>query len=221
MSAVDEGTPGRDKRDDAPGGRRAALHARTRDEILDAAAALVTEGGVDALNLGELATRAGFGNAASLYRYFAGKQEIVSALAARDLARLGEYLRRVPEDLPLEEQIIEICLAYLDYARQHPGARALLLTTASSIAPDFRAAALPAEVVGRMFRLGEAARVAGAINVRDEDDIFAVLHAGWALAHGMAEYDKMYEDPERQVLRSRHRAVFRAYVAGFRSDWTT
>jgi hypothetical protein len=36
----------------------------------------------------------------------------------------------------------------------------------------------------------------------------------------MAEYDTLYEDPEREVLRSRHRAVFRAYVAGFRSDWT-
>ena len=70
-----------------------------------------------------------------------------------------------------------------------------------------------------MFRLGEAARQSGALNVRDEDDIFAVLHAGWALAHGMAEYDKMYEDPERELLRSRHRAIFRAYVNGFKSDW--
>ncbi len=201
------------------GGRRAAQHARTRDEILDAATELVTEHGVEGLNLHELAARAGFGNAASLYRYFAGKREIVSALAARDLERLGDYLRRVPEDLPLEEQIVEICLTYLDYAREHPGTRALLLTTASSIAPDFRAAALPSEIVGRMFRLGEAARASGALDVRDEDDIFAVLHAGWALAHGMAEYDKMYEDPERAILRSRHRAIFRAYVAGFKSDW--
>lgn len=218
MSEVGRGSAG-GAREEAPGGRRAALHARTRDEILDAAAALVTEGGVEALNLNELATRAGFGNAASLYRYFAGKREILSALAERDLERLGEYLRRVPEDLPLDEQIVEICLAYLDYAREHPGSRALLLTTASSIAPDFRAAALPSELVGRMFRLGAAARDAGALNLRDEDDIFAVLHAGWALAHGMAEYDKMYEDPERELLRSRHRDIFRAYVAGFQSDW--
>ncbi|NLE22579.1 MAG: TetR/AcrR family transcriptional regulator [Actinobacteria bacterium] len=204
---------------EAGGGRLAARHARTRDEILDAATELVTDRGVEGFSLHELAARAGFGNAASLYRYFAGKREIVSALAARYLERLGDYLRRVPEDLPVEEQIVEICMAYLDYAREHPGTRALLLTTASSIAPDFRAAALPSELVVRMFRLGEAARASGALDLRDEDDIFAVLHAGWALAHGMAEYDKMYEDPERSVLRSRHRAIFRAYVAGFRSDW--
>jgi len=207
-------------REDVPGGRRAALHARTRDEILDAAAELVTERGVDALNLNDLATRAGFGNAASLYRYFGGKQEILSALAARGLERLGEVLGRVPEDLPIEEPIVEICLAYLDFARDYPGERGLLLVAASSIAPDFRAATLPAEVVGRMFRLGEEAMETGALRLRDRGDIFAVLHAGWALAHGMAEYDKMYGDPEREVLRSRHRGIFCAYVAGFRSDWT-
>jgi AcrR family transcriptional regulator len=206
-------------RDDAPGGRRAALHARTRDEILDAAAELVTERDVDGLNLGELAARAGFGNAASLYRYFSSKQEIVGALAARGLERLGEHLSRVPGDLPVEEQVVEMCLAYLDFAREYPGERGLLLVSASVIAPDFRAATLPAEVVGRMFRLGETARQTGALNVQDEDDIFAVLHAGWALAHGMAEYDKMYGDPERELLRSRHRAIFRAYVNGFKSDW--
>ena len=71
-----------------------------------------------------------------------------------------------------------------------------------------------------MFRLGETAMETGALHLRDRDDIFAVLHAGWALAHGMAEYDRHSRDPEREVLRSRHRGIFRAYVAGFRSDWT-
>ena len=213
------GPPAGTAHEETPGGRRAAVHARTRDEILDAASALVNEHGVDALNLNELATRAGFGNAASLYRYFAGKQEIVGALATRGLERLGDYMRRVPADLPPEEQIVAICLAYLEYAREHPGERRVLLTAAGSMAPDFRAAALPDEFVRRMFRLGETARESGALNVRDEGDIFAVLHACWALAHGMAEYDALYEGPERELLRSRHRGVFRACVAGFRGDW--
>ena len=205
--------------EDAPGGRRAVLHARTRDEILDAAAALVNEHGVDALNLNELAARAGFGNAASLYRYFAGKQDIVGALAARGLERLGDYMRRVPEDLPPEDQIVEICLTYLDYAREHPGERRVLLTAAGAEEPDFRATALPDEFVRRMFRLGETARESGALRIKDEGDVFVILHALWALAHGMAEYDALYEDAERELLRSRHRDVFRACVAGFRGDW--
>jgi AcrR family transcriptional regulator len=204
---------------DAAGGRRAVQHARTRDEILDAASDLVDARGVDALNLQELATRAGFGNAASLYRYFESKQDIVGALASRGLERLGDYMRRVPEDLPPEEQIIAICMTYLEYARENPGERRLLLAAAGSKAPEFRAAALPDEFVRRMFRLGETARQSGALDIRDEGDIFVILHALWALAHGMAEYDALYEDPEREVLRGRHRDVFRACVAGFRGDW--
>ena len=200
-------------------GRRAALRARTQDEILDAAAELVTERGIDELNLTDLAERAGFGNAASLYRYFSNKQEILSALAARGLERLGEYMRDVPEDLPPDEQLVEICMAYLEYTRLHPGERRLLLMTAASIASDFRAARLPADFVRRIFALAEAAGRSGVFNVRDRGDLFAILHAFWALAHGMAEYDGVYDPAERELLRSRHRAVFRACVAGFGGDW--
>ena len=64
----------------------------------------------------------------------------------------------------------------------------MLLTAAGSKAPDFRADALPDEFVRRMFRLGETARRSGALDVEDEGDIFVILHALWALAHGMAEY---------------------------------
>ena len=60
MSGNRECSSGGSRGADAPGGRRAALRARTRDEILDAAAELVTERGVDELNLNELAVRAGF-----------------------------------------------------------------------------------------------------------------------------------------------------------------
>ncbi len=204
----------------ADGNRRAVRHAQTCDEILDAAAELVTENGVDGLNLNELASRAGFGSAPSLYRYFAGKEAIVAALAQRGLTRLGAHMSRVPGDLPPDEQLIELCLAYLDYARANPGERRLLLTTAAAIAPTDRAAILPDQFVKRMFGLVQDAVKEGTLVARDEDDIFAILHAGWALAQGWAEYDSLYEDPEREVLKTRQRAVFRAYVEGFRRDWT-
>ena len=207
-------------RPDAPAGRRAVRHARTRDEILDAAAELVDERGVDALNLQELATRAGFGNAASLYRYFESKQDIVGALASRGLERLGDYMRRVPEDLPPEEQIVAICMTYLEYARENPAERRAAAARRRA-ARRRTSARRPCRTssCGRMFRLGETARESGALDIRDEGDIFVILHALWALAHGMAEYDALYEEPERELLRARHRDVFRACVAGFRGDW--
>jgi AcrR family transcriptional regulator len=207
-------------------------HTQTRNEILDAAAELVTEQGAEALNLSALATRAGFSNAASLYRYFSSKKELMGALMRRGLERLEEHLRDVPADLPPEEQVVEFCLAYVDYARTHPGERALLLTTTAVIAPEDRAASLPEAFVRRVFGLiagvmasGEdaAGQVAGmealsagigdlrrtlqeagrpgagsqAGGAPDVGDVFAMLHAVWALAQGMAEYDRLYTGPER------------------------
>ncbi len=241
----------------APGNRRrAARHTQTRNEILDAAAELVTEQGAEALNLSELATRAGFSNAASLYRYFSSKKELMAALMRRGLELLEEHLQDVPADLPPEEQLVEFCLAYVEYARTHPGERALLLTTTAVVAPEDRAASLPQAFVERVFGLiaavmtgGEAAggagdgqapaagypgtsvgdldrqlqeagrRDAGHAGRPDVGDVFAMLHAVWALAQGMAEYDRLYTGPEREVLRSRHREVFAAYVEGSKLAW--
>jgi AcrR family transcriptional regulator len=237
-SVMDGGTP----ETGAPAaGRRAVRHSRTRSEILDAAAELITEQGAEALNLSALATRAGFSNAASLYRYFSSKKELMGALMRRGLERLEEHLQGVPADLAPEEQVVELCLAYVDYARSHPGERALLLTTTAVIAPEDRAASLPEEFVNRVFGLIAAVMESGGEGTRegtrdwaalsaavgegdsgapDAGDIFAMLHAVWALAQGMAEYDRLYTGPEREVLRSRHRVVFQAYVEGSKRAWS-
>ena len=230
--------------------RRAVRHTQTRNEILDAAAELVTEQGAEALNLSELATRAGFSNAASLYRYFSSKKELMAALMRRGLERLEEHLQDVPAGLPPEEQLVEFCLAYVDYARTHPGERALLLTTTAVVAPEDRAASLPQAFVERVFGLiaavmageepdGQAPatrldtsiggldrqlqeagrRDAGQAGRPDVGDVFAMLHAVWALAQDMAEYDRLYTGPEREVLRSRHREVVRSYVEGSKLVW--
>ena len=200
-------------------GRRALRHAQTRDEILAAAAELVTEHGVDALNLSDVAARAGFGNAASLYRYFPSKDALVEALAALHLERLGEHLRRVPDELPAERQLTELCLAYLDFAIAHPAERRLIMVTTSSL-PREQRILLPSDLLRRMYGLIREAIASGGVTARDEGDIFAMLHAGWALAQGMAESDAVYKDLGREVLRSRHRAVFTAFIEGFKSDWT-
>ena len=196
------------------------MHAQTRDEILDAAAELVTERGVEALNLNELATRAGFGNAASLYRYFAGKQEILGALAVRGLERLGEHLRSVPEDLPPDEQIVEICLAYLEYARLHPGERRLLLTTAGEHRAGLPRGGAPGRDRGSHVPAGRG----GARQRRPQRAATRTTSSPSCTRAGRSptawpSTTALYDDPERELLRSRHRAVFRAYVAGFRSDW--
>ena len=80
-----------------PTSRQDKRHQETRDEILDAARALVVEKGAHALTVRELAARVDL-TAPALYRYFAdGKDEILLALAAQDLDHLSAHLLTVPD----------------------------------------------------------------------------------------------------------------------------
>jgi AcrR family transcriptional regulator len=72
--------------------RRAQAHAATRGAILEAARRVATRDGARDLSLRGVAAEAGFAPAA-LYGYFAGKDELLLALAAEDLAILARTMR--------------------------------------------------------------------------------------------------------------------------------
>ncbi|MEI9994842.1 MAG: TetR family transcriptional regulator [Rhizomicrobium sp.] len=72
--------------------RRAQAHAATRGAILDAARRVAARDGARDLSLRGVAAEAGFAPAA-LYGYFAGKDDLLLALAAEDLAQLARAMR--------------------------------------------------------------------------------------------------------------------------------
>jgi AcrR family transcriptional regulator len=72
--------------------RRAQAHAATRGAILEAARRVAARGGARDLSLRGVAAEAGFAPAA-LYGYFAGKDELLLALAADDLTALARTMR--------------------------------------------------------------------------------------------------------------------------------
>jgi AcrR family transcriptional regulator len=74
--------------------RRVPTQARSRrrvEAVLDAAAALVVEHGVEALTTRAIAEGAGV-PVASLYQYFADKEAVLLALADRDMAEMDEQV---------------------------------------------------------------------------------------------------------------------------------
>lgn len=74
--------------------RRLPTQRRSRERverILDAAADLITEHGVAALGTRGIAERSGV-PVASIYQYFADKEEIVLALVERDVAEMDEQV---------------------------------------------------------------------------------------------------------------------------------
>ena len=74
--------------------RRQPVQARSREtveRILGAAAALIEEGGVDAVTTRAIAGRAGI-TAPSLYRFFADREQVLDALIEQHLGRLSAFL---------------------------------------------------------------------------------------------------------------------------------
>lgn len=74
--------------------RRQPVQARSREtveRILDAAAFLLEEGGVDAVTTRTIAKRAGI-TAPSLYRFFADRDQILDALMEQHLERLSAFI---------------------------------------------------------------------------------------------------------------------------------
>jgi AcrR family transcriptional regulator len=80
--------------DESSGRRRLPVQGRSRERverILDATAALVVAGGVDALTTRAIAAKAGV-PVASLYQYFSDKEGVLLALVGRDMAEMDEQV---------------------------------------------------------------------------------------------------------------------------------
>ena len=97
---------------------RERRQARTREEILDAALALINEKGPDAFSLRALAERVDY-SPAGLYEYFDGKDDIINAVCADGDRMLFAYLRAVPDTLPIDQYLVELGLAYIRFAVQN------------------------------------------------------------------------------------------------------
>ena len=103
---------------------RQSRREATRARILSVAAKLVARDGPAVLSLREVARESGY-SPAGLYAYFEGRDGILAALAERDAEALAAALDSAPaEDHPL----IDLGMAWLRFAKRHPGRLQLALT---------------------------------------------------------------------------------------------
>lgn len=164
--------------------RRDRRRSATRAEILAAARELLLEVGPEELSLRQVARRADFSPAA-LYNYFSNKDELVASLFAEAFERLDTYVRRVSRDLSPEERVVELALAYMDFAQDNPMDLRCMLLTASLDLPPSSGKALgldAARLLGETFREGmEEGVFSPDVGLSAAEMAFGV----WALVHGM------------------------------------
>jgi AcrR family transcriptional regulator len=178
----------------------------TREEILVAARELLLEVGPEALSLRQVARRADFSPAA-LYTYFSSRDDIVVALFAESFGRLDAYLRQVPADLPLQERVVELGMAYMKFARENPmDLHCVLAATSQEGLPSSSGTAVG---MGAMRLITEPFREAMERGVFGADPVLSPAEAAygcWALVHGMVSIaaidltevaDEVSADPRR------------------------
>jgi AcrR family transcriptional regulator len=204
--------------------RRDKRHQETREEVLRAARRLVKHRGAENLTMREIA-RGTYLSAPALYRYFeGGKEEIILALARQDLDHIATHLRKVPGDLPPDERLVELGLAYLDFARRHPDEFDLLLDNLSAVGSldvetGMQSLALSPllGIIDGAIREGIAA---GMLQARTEDDVMLMWHGAWALVHGLVAVERTNEHHDK-LFSARARDILRAFVNGLKTDWTS
>jgi AcrR family transcriptional regulator len=112
-----------------PGGGREARHRENEARILAAARQVLQERvSSDALPLREVAARAGF-TPGALYRYFAGRDELINAVFLDALRTLGEYLAAATGDTA-SERLEALAHAYFAFAADCPRDLVLIFESA-------------------------------------------------------------------------------------------
>jgi AcrR family transcriptional regulator len=191
--------------------RRDRRRQATRTEILTAARELLLEVGPEELSLRQVARRADFSPAA-LYTYFASRDEIVSSLFAESFERLDAYLRRVPAGLSPERRVIELGVAYMDFARDNPmDLRCILLTTSQDLPPSSgQAVGLEAaRLLGETFRDGVEQGIFSSASGLTATEM---AYGTWALVHGLVSISGIDLTLVADEVSAAPRRVLEGYV---------
>lgn len=188
---------------------------RTREAILDAARQIISRKGSDALSMRAIAKAIDY-SPAGLYEYFGSKEEIIGAVCRQGHARLTQYMERADSTLPPGEHLVELGLAYIDFAVRNPDFFLLMFASpATGVAPGLDADEAVAEMTieGSSFGLLLAAIQrgidAGVYVTRPECGLLEMAYGAWSLVHGMAmlriahlaHFPMDYAAAERENLR--------------------
>ncbi|MEI6572848.1 MAG: TetR/AcrR family transcriptional regulator [Alphaproteobacteria bacterium] len=157
-------------------------HGDLRRELLEAGLKILTEEGLHALTLRELARRVGVSHAAP-YRHFADRDELILALALNGFERLAQALGEAGKQIRSPERQLEAMLmAYIAFGK---GNMAQLTIMFSTIAAKKSETLLEAAM--RAFSLlidavGKAQSKAGRPKVNHSEIALGL----WVMVHGFA-----------------------------------
>jgi AcrR family transcriptional regulator len=150
----------------------------TRDRLIDAAARLLDEGGPAAVTLREVGRLAGVSHNAP-YKHFTDKQDLLAAVAARELSGNG---RGRPAPVPGTDALRQMMHAYVRWAVGHPARFKLTFGPWSTDSPELAEAAGAARA--GLVDAVRSAQQDGDLPREDPERVAALV---LAVAHGAAD----------------------------------
>jgi AcrR family transcriptional regulator len=194
---------------------RTRRHRRTQQAILDAAREIIRDEGIDALSMRAIADRIDY-SAATLYEYFASKEEIVEVVSMQGQQMLYDYLAQVDTEKPLLEYFEQLGLAYIRFALENPDYFLTMFTySATRRARDTHKGPPPPHEGSHDSAytiLLDAIRRGiheGIFQPRPGLDVMEMAYAAWSVVHGismlrvahMGHLPLDFEHMDRQVLK--------------------
>ncbi len=189
---------------------RQRRYHKTKEIILQAAREIIAEKGPDGLSLRELARRIDY-SPSGLYEYFSSKDEIVTTVCVEGLGLLSDYLNRAPASLSPTERLLEMGLAYLDFAREHHEHFRLIFASLSHEQTHLAEEAMNSDSPYHLLLQAVQAVIAtGEFSVNEDFNLEDMAFSLWALVHGLAVLEQTHlknfqqEDPTtlyRRALR--------------------
>jgi AcrR family transcriptional regulator len=171
---------------------RERRHERTRQAILDAAREIISTHGPESLSMRAIADEIDY-SPAGLYDYFTGKEEIVTAVCEQGHRRLTEYMQRADPNLPPDDLLLELGLAYIDFAVRNPDFFLLMFTSPNTgVAPGMDSEqmqnAMHKEGSSFPLLLGAIQRGVdeGLFQPRPGYGVLEMAFTAWSMVHGLA-----------------------------------
>lgn len=172
---------------------RERRHQRTQHAIIEAARQIIRETGVESLSIRAIAERIDY-SPAGLYEYFGSKEEIIAAVCTQNFERFAKRLAQVDKRLAPTEYMLELGLAYIDFAVHNPDSFLLMFTT-FPLLQGGRSHALPPD--GQGAKAGHDAFLilvqgvqrcvdAGIYHTTSSFGVVEMAYASWTQVHGMA-----------------------------------
>ncbi len=189
---------------------------RTRQSILQVALELVIEKGLNKLSLREIARRADY-SPAGLYEYFGGKDEIVEALVCDASDRFFAHLNRIPKTLPVEEYLVELGMAYIEFAHLNPDHFMLMFTHYQALPVVSLDDFVPegdSNAYGLLMDAVQRAIDAGLFPVRPDYGKAGMTYSLWSLVHGLAILQATYLRQFKWDFPTSDRHAIRTFIDG-------